>query len=227
MLDARLTSAAKFVRQGATFADVGTDHAHLPIFLLKEGRITRAVCSDINEGPLRCAVLNAEESGVSHLIDFRLCDGAGELSSLGITDLAVCGMGGELIRDIIDGAPWLFDGAIRLILQPMTRQDKLRAYLAERGFSVLCEEYSFAEGKYYVTLVAEYCALPREISAVEAELGSEAAVVNKSDAYYGYLTTKLSVLRRRIEGRRIGGASTDYEQLLCSEIENRLEKRVQ
>ena len=223
MLDARLTSAAKFVRQGATFADVGTDHAHLPIFLLKEGIASRAVCSDINDGPLKSARQNAEAAGLTRLIDFRLCDGATELFGLGITDLAICGMGGELIRDIIDAAPWLRDRDIRLILQPMTKQEKLRAYLYESGFSILREEYSYAEGKYYVTLAAQYSGAPTRFSPIDIELGSELLIADKNEAYHGYLRTKLLAIKRRIDGRRLGGESVEWEERIAREIEKRLE----
>ena len=61
-IDARLASLAELVRQDAVFADVGTDHAYLPLFLLSEGRISRAACSDINALPLEKARENAESA---------------------------------------------------------------------------------------------------------------------------------------------------------------------
>ena len=100
-LNPRLSCAAGFVRQGAVFADIGTDHAYLPLFLLEEGIIERAVCSDINEGPLESARRNAAERGLSDRCAFLLADGACEALALGATDVAICGMGGELIADIV------------------------------------------------------------------------------------------------------------------------------
>ncbi|MBR4835801.1 MAG: SAM-dependent methyltransferase, partial [Clostridia bacterium] len=119
--NARLASAAELVRQNAIFADIGTDHAYLPLFLLESGRISFAYCSDINEGPLASARKNAEERGMVDKMDFILTDGATVLRDREITDYAICGMGGELIADIIHRAPHLYDGGVNLILQPMSR----------------------------------------------------------------------------------------------------------
>ena len=128
-INARLLCAAEFTRQNATFADIGTDHAYLPLFLLDLGRIKYAYCCDINEGPLASARRNAEERGRLDRTEFILTDGATALAGKGISDYAICGMGGELIADIIDRAPHLKDGTVNLILQPMSRQEKLREYL--------------------------------------------------------------------------------------------------
>ena len=84
-LDGRLSSVGKFVRQGAVFADIGTDHGYLPLALLRNGIIERAILSDINEGPLSSAMENARSAGLSDRCSFHLGDGAKELSGLGIT----------------------------------------------------------------------------------------------------------------------------------------------
>ena len=78
-LDGRLLSVARLVRQGAVFADIGTDHAYLPLALLNERRISRAVCSDINEGPLDSAKANAKDAGLFDKMTFHLADGAAAL----------------------------------------------------------------------------------------------------------------------------------------------------
>ena len=76
VLSSRLGTVFKYVRASAVFADVGTDHGLLPIALLKSGKIERAYCSDINEGPLNSAKKNARAEGVFDKIEFLLCDGA-------------------------------------------------------------------------------------------------------------------------------------------------------
>ena len=221
----RLLSAASFVRQDAYLADIGTDHAYLPIFLLDCGRINRAVCSDINEGPLSVAEKNVAEAGYLPSVDFLLSDGAAALGCRGITDYAICGMGGELIANIIEHAPHLFEKGIRLILQPMTRQAYLRRYLAERGFVTVGEGYSAEGGKNYLALAVEYGGVSRKISDFEAEFGIISDGESLSAEKRGYFEGKLSALKKALGGKRAGGEDFSYEAALISEYEERTRER--
>lgn len=215
-LNARLLSAAEMTRQDATFADIGTDHAYLPLFLLDEGRIKYAYCCDINEGPLDSARRNAEERGRLDKCEFILTDGAAVLSGKGITDYAICGMGGELISDIIDRAPHLKDSSVNLMLQPMTRQEKLREYLAAEGYTIVKESYSLDAGKYYVCLLAVYTGKCREISELEAIVGSPDSEYINREMRLCYLASKLKSVERAYEGKRQADlAIEDDYHLLC------------
>ena len=222
-LNARLLSAAELVRQDATFADIGTDHAYLPLFLLDEGRIKYAYCCDINEGPLNSARRNAEERGRADEMSFVLTDGAAILSGRGITDYAICGMGGELIADILDRAPHLRDGGVNLILQPMTRQEKLRAYLAANGYSVLCESYSFDAGKHYVCLLATYTGKCREISELESIVGSPDSQYRGDNSRTAYLKAKLASLERAYNGKVEAGLDCEGDLDLIAGLKRHIE----
>ena len=217
-INARLRSAAELVGQGAVLADIGTDHAYLPLFLLSEGRITYAFASDVNEWPLASARKNAEDCGLTDKMSFILTDGATALAGKGITDYAICGMGGELIADIIDRAPHLKEDGARLILQPMSRQEKLRAYLYSHGFEIITESYSLDAGKYYVCFEVRYSGKCREISDTEAHIGlKESKFVNK-DCQKGYLKAKIASLTRSVEGKMGAGKSDAREAEILSEI---------
>ena len=221
----RLLSASEFVRQDAYLADIGTDHAYLPLFLLSEGRIQRAVCSDVNAGPLENAERNAKELGLADKISFILTDGAKGLSDMGITDYTVCGMGGELIAEIIESSPHLKNENIRLILQPMSRQAYLRRYLSENGFAIIAESYSRDAGKFYLSLVAEYDGIRRELTDLEAEFGTLYDTrVNLSEAEEGYLNTKLNALKKAASGKVGAGAHDCYESRLLIEYNERNRK---
>lgn len=217
-LNDRLLSAASLVRQGAVFADIGTDHAYLPIFLLKEGRISRAVATDVNHGPLLSAERNVGEAGYLDRVDFRLTDGAAALSDLGITDYAICGMGGELIANIISHAPHLFDKNLRLILQPMSRQSYLRRFLLSSGFDIIREIYSYDTGKYYTCMLAEYNGIRREITEEEATVGL-ASTEHLGEFRRGYLEARLASLRRAMDGKLRGGVAEPEETPLVRALE--------
>ena len=217
-LNARLRSASEFVRQDAYFADVGTDHAYLPLFLLESGRIKTAVCADINKGPLKTAKKNIDEAGLSDRVKLVLTDGAEGLSEFGITDYAICGMGGELIADIIKRSPHLAKKGIRLILGPMSKQAHLRRYLAERGFSVICEAYSYDAGKYYLTLACEYTGEVRNITDFEAEFGNLPPRAEFSPEMHGYVYKKIKSLEKIIKGKANGKDGAVREMALLSEF---------
>ena len=205
-------------------ADIGTDHGYLPLFLLKSDRIATAHLCDINEGPLASARSNLAAEGLADRVQFHLCDGASVLESLGITDYAIAGMGGELIADIIEHAPHLHIPGVRLILQPMTKQAHLRGYLASSGFDILSERYSFDEGKYYVVIVCEYRGAIRELSPIEAELGAPSVLDEDRDYYLGYIRGKERSLKKTIEGKILGGVDYATESEILGAIREKIKE---
>ena len=225
-LNPRLTSAAEFVRQGARFADVGTDHAYLPIFLLGEGRISYALCTDINEGPLASAVANARDAGLYEKMDFCLTDGAAALSGYGITDMAICGMGGDLIASIVEAAEYLRDENINLILQPMTKQEALRESLYLMGYEIIAESYSRDAGKPYVCMQAKYCGVKRELPEFEREVCPKNAKIVNKDLQINYLKKKISTYKKIIGGKKSGGNDNPRELHLVEMIEAYLNEGV-
>ena len=210
-LDARLASLAELVRQGAVFADIGTDHALLPLFLLSTGKISRAFCTDINEGPLEKAKENAREFGLFDRVTFIRTDGAAALGNLGLTEVAVCGMGGELIADIIAAAPFLKNPNINLILQPMTRPRALREYLAKNGFEIVREVYSESGGKCYVGMLSRYTGVTVQLDLLRAELGDFAAEYHSSAVVKKYVDARLRALSLSAEGKMRGGEECPEE----------------
>ena len=100
-LSPRLRSVAELVPRGARFADVGTDHAYLPVWLLQRGVISRAVVSDLRQGPLDRARSTAEKYGLTSRMDFRLCDGLSAIRPEEADTIAIAGMGGETVAAIL------------------------------------------------------------------------------------------------------------------------------
>lgn len=210
--DSRLLSAAAYVRQGAVLADIGTDHAHLPVFLWGEGRLRGAYACDVAEGPCERARRNIAAAGLADKISVIMTDGMTALDGLGITDYAVCGMGGDLIASLIDRAPHLKDPALRLILLPMTHADRLRAYLAEQGFVIEEETLSQAAGKRYACLCASYTGEPYALSLLEACFGRY-NLDRPSEILLAMIRKKEQALRTRLSAVEDGEAARLLAQI--------------
>ena len=193
------------------FADVGTDHGYLPIALLRAGKIRRAILTDINEGPLSAAKENIRITGFLDRTEFLLADGAAMLEGRGVTDLAICGMGGELIAAIIADAPFLRDPSLRLILQPMTRAAVLRRYLAGAGFVLEQERYAAEAGRAYVCLCVSYTGEVCSPDDLFCEFGTLLARKHPTAAERLYLRTRRNALAAARDGKLRGGENADYE----------------
>ncbi len=218
-LDARLGSVAALVRQGAVLADIGTDHAYLPLFLLRTGRISSAFCCDVAEGPLARARENVGATPYADRIRFVLTDGLHGLENEDIDDITVCGMGGELISSILEAAPFVRDARYRLILQPMTKQEHLRAYLYAHGFRIEKEVYSEAEGKVYVAMRVRYDGRVRELTPIEALMGLTERINPSDEAQAAYFVGKRRALSTAVLGKIRGGQDAGEEEMLVSAIE--------
>ena len=223
-IDARLLSAASFVREGAIVADIGSDHAYLPIYLVQNKRAVRAVAADINAGPIENARLNVEAAGLSRLISLELCDGLHGIEKYSPTDIIICGMGGELIERIITEAPYAKNGGIRLILQPMSKQEILRAYLLREGYNIIDEKLSKDDGRTYVCICAEYDGAVREYSDAELLLGRH-NIERREPLFYDLLESKIAATKKRINGMKTAGRKTPEDDALLAVLESLKEEK--
>ena len=160
-LDARLAAAAAYVRPGSTVADIGCDHGKLSAWLAGSGRCPLGFACDLREGPLQ----KARETCApwADRVVFRLGSGLKVLAPGEAQDIVIAGMGAETIMEILDAAPWVFDGRYNLILVPATKHSLLRRWLARRGFALQSETLCTAAGRWYAVMNARYtgiCAEP-------------------------------------------------------------------
>lgn len=222
-LDERLSLVASFVRRGAVLADVGTDHAYLPIYLLHAGICPRAVATDINEAPLQHARSHAAAYGAGDRISFYLADGLSgiDLAAESVTDIAVCGMGGELIAGILEAAPYTRKEGVRCLLQPMSSAEDLRRYLAGAGYRIEDEKLAEAAGKIYTCLAVTYDGTVRTPTPLEILLGEAHIRRGKAagDAFTLYLRREYRSALKKYRGRRAGGLDTSAEEALLRGME--------
>lgn len=170
-LDSRLMMCADFVRENARVADIGTDHAYLPLWLCLNGKCPSAVAADINPEPLSRGIEKIKSLNAQHLVSARLSDGLENIKSDEADDIVIAGMGGELIAKIIDGCSFSKDSGKHFILQPMTKSEALIKYLCDNGFEILRQDCCIACKKCYTVILASYTGKNREYDEVFYYLG--------------------------------------------------------
>ncbi len=165
-LDNRLKAAAALCRRGVTVCDVGTDHALLACHLAMNGA-KEVIASDINDGPLESARETVLRTGVTNVRVLK-SDGLKQIDYA--DDVIICGMGGELIADIMQGCRFL-SADTRFILQPMTKAEVLRRRLYRDGFEIIEEHTAYDGKRAYVIMLAAYTGERRDIDELFACTG--------------------------------------------------------
>lgn len=221
--DSRLQSAVPYLTGGGRVVDVGTDHAYLPIFLVREGIVARALACDINQGPIDSARANIAAAGLADRIETMRTDGLHGVEDFQPDHIMIFGMGGELIIKILTEAPWVRDGKIGLILQPMSRAHLLRAWLLGNGFEITGETITF-EDKYYQTVAACYCGKRQTHSTEELLLG-KTNIAENPPHFEGFLRHEIGVYESILKGKsRSATADARAEEEILRILKNRLEK---
>lgn len=154
-LDKRLQAVASLVPQGSRFADIGTDHAYLPVWLLEQGVIASAVAGDIAAGPCQAARTTVAMHGAASSIAVRQGSGLAVLSPGEADCIAICGMGGSTIISILAADMAVAKGAQRLLLQPMAGAAALRRWLVAQGWCITREALVDDEPNFYEIICAE------------------------------------------------------------------------
>lgn len=154
-LNHRLRRIADLVPAGSVIADIGTDHAYLPVYLVQAGKCPRAIAGDVRPGPLAAARRTVREAALDDKIDLRLGDGLGILKP-GEADVAVlAGMGGPLVIRILEAAPYVRRSLKGLILQPMIAVASVRRWLVANGFRIADEDLVADGDRIYEIMAAE------------------------------------------------------------------------
>jgi len=217
-LTPRLARIAACVPRGARLADVGTDHGYLPVRLLLDGAIERAIASDLRPGPLERARETARRYGLEEKISFRLCDGLAAIDEGEADTIAVAGMGGETIASILEAAPWTKSGK-RPLLQPMTSFPELRGWLGAHGYRIE-REYLAREGKRLYSVMEVFGGSMAPLTPSELWAGRQSDDPLRG-AWLEYISSKVS---RALEGHLAAKERDQAELMRLREVLSGLEE---
>ena len=202
--DKRLRALASFIPHGSVAADIGTDHAYLPVYLAANGISSHVYAMDINMSPLSVAAANIKRFGLEDKITPILSNGLDALEREGAANqspdvIVIAGMGGELICHIIEKSR-LSKSGVKLVLQPATRAGALREYLYTSGFFVSSEQVVKSSGRLYYIICAEYRgeSVAFSPSPLEKYIGRY-LIENKNRDFDEYIQTQRLRLERILE----------------------------
>lgn len=155
-LTPRLKAVADMLEKCECFLDVGTDHAYLPAYIVEKGVAKCAIASDINPNPLKNALKTLEEEGLESKIELRLSAGFENIRENEAEQIAVAGMGGIMIAEMIENTAWLKNPDLHLVLQPMTHFELVRKALHSNGFEIDLELTVNEGERAYLVMSARY-----------------------------------------------------------------------
>ena len=197
-LTSRLAAVAGAIPPGVRLADVGTDHAYLPAWLVLEGKISCAVATDLRPGPLETAAQTVAQYGVADRVALRLGNGLNPVQPDEVDAVAIAGMGGETILEILAAAPWAAEKFC--VVQPMTSVADLRRRVGECGMHIAGERIAKEGETLYIILTLA--------GGTAAPPTPEEAWVGKPEHHRGdplwpdYLAQELRRVRRALAGLR-------------------------
>ena len=155
-MNRRLTTIFDQIDAQIGVIDVGTDHGYIPMALALRGFEGKIIASDIHAEPLNAARKTAAEAGVAGRIIFQRCDGLALCQPNDIDCIVIAGMGGDMIVKILDEAEWCMDSRYQLVLQPMTKAEVVRYWLAYNEFEIEMEALVEDSGTIYQIMTARF-----------------------------------------------------------------------
>lgn len=191
----RIKEIANIVPKCETFFDVGCEHGKLGAYCLFRGICQNVVFSDISQTNLNKAIETTRQLPHKNM-NFICCAGIPMIAQSNYkinSVVAICGLGAETIIDILSK----FENKqnITFVLQPSTKEERLREYLINGDFEIIREVIIKEDDNFYCTMLVSF---PR----IKLKLKDEAMFLGFVDSYQSeevykeYLHKKLNIAKR-------------------------------
>lgn len=163
----RLQLIASQIPKGSYFADIGSDHAYLPTYICLNDQNASAIAGEVNDGPFNRAKEVVENYNLTSRITVKLGDGLDVIANEQVDTIVIAGMGGSLIKSILEHGKDHLKNVTHLILQPNIDEYTVRKWLLHNGYQLSKEILIHENGHYYEVLVAVASNIPEQIYVKE------------------------------------------------------------
>ncbi|NLO20924.1 MAG: SAM-dependent methyltransferase [Syntrophomonadaceae bacterium] len=186
-INGRLLAVARMVIPGQVVADIGSDHARLPIYLVEQGIVSWAIATEISQGPLSRAQAAIMLSPARDSIQPRLGDGLQALDWSEAATVIMAGMGADTICQILSHDWEKAASYRRFVFQPMSRPFVLRKALAEQGWPILDELLIRENKRIFIIICSQPENRPYKLSRLELDIGPRILKNRDHELYKPYL----------------------------------------
>lgn len=230
-LKGRLELISKKIPKSKTVADIGTDHAYIPICLIETNQCEKAIASDIKKGPLKIAQKNIIAAGLENKIEIRYGNGLDTIGENEAEVIVIAGMGGLLVADILEAGKTKAIKTKSLILQPMNHQEDVRKWLYENSFEIYDEELCNESNKIYSVI----CARSQENKKIEKTMIEpvflhigQKLIEKKDPLLEKLIQNKVRLLEKSIKEMKNASGKYDAQKerytKLCDDLKELLKK---
>ena len=204
-LKGRLKLIAECAGRCNTVCDIGTDHAYVPIYMAIRGMCGKAVVTDNRKGPIEIAVMNIKKYGLEERIEARLGYGLNPIMREELDTVVIAGMGGMLIKEILERDIEKAEAAKKLVLQPMNAVEVVRGWLYGGGYDIFDEQLADEGKKIYNVISARWTGKIKEAGIAERFLG-EKLLERQDDVFMRFVGRKLKQVDNIIRGLKKSGS---------------------
>jgi len=212
MYSTRIRKIAEMVPEGMVTADIGTDHAFLPILLASEKKCGKIYACDVRKGPLQAAEKNISEAGLSDAIACILSDGLENVPE-DTECVVIAGMGAYTAMHILEAAEKRIPSFSTILIEVNRNVKEMREWLSGHHCIITDEVFLEEKGHAY-TIMA--CVYGKE-KLTESEILLGPVLMKKKDpAWLNYLKEekekKEKLLTLRPEDEEL---KSDYGIISC------------
>lgn len=219
-LSERLMRVAAYVNNGAVVADIGSDHAYLPCYLIHHQIASKAIAGEVAKGPFESAQGQVQAEQLQERINVRFANGLKAIEPEDDVDtVTIAGMGGPLIATILDQDMERLATVTRLILQPNVYAKAIREWAQNNGWRLIAEEILQEDDKIYEILVLEKGAM--DLSPAQKILGPF-LMENQNEVFKTKWRKESAEWKRILESIRSAELSKEV-QMKKAEVEEKLE----